>query len=53
MGAENPVATPDGEWIFYASTNPRSRGIMKVRPDGSQPTLLVPGNVVLPEVSPD
>lgn len=53
VDAQNPVATPDGQWIVYASANPSSQGIVKVRRDGSQSTLLVPGNVVLPEVSPD
>jgi Tol biopolymer transport system component len=53
VDAENPGATADGRWILYASGNPRSRGIVRVRPDGSRPTLLVPGSVFLPEVSPD
>ncbi|HET8647719.1 MAG TPA: hypothetical protein VFO85_19630, partial [Vicinamibacteria bacterium] len=53
VDAENPVATPDGGWIVYASANPRSRGIMKVRPDGGEPTLVVGGNLIEPEVSPD
>jgi serine/threonine protein kinase len=53
VDAENPVATPDGRWILYASANPRWRGIVKIRQDGSQATRLVPGNLILPEVSPD
>lgn len=54
VDAENPVATPDGRWIVYASTNPRTRGIVKIRPDGTEATLLVPGhNLIEPEVSPD
>jgi eukaryotic-like serine/threonine-protein kinase len=54
VGAENPVATPDGTWIVYASANPRSRGIMKIRPDGSGASLLVGGgSLIEPEVSPD
>jgi serine/threonine protein kinase/Tol biopolymer transport system component len=51
--AENPVATPDGQWILYASANPRTRGVMKIRPDGNGAAVLVPGNMQLPEVSPD
>jgi eukaryotic-like serine/threonine-protein kinase len=51
--AENPVVTPDGKWIIYASGNPGARGITKVRPDGTGATLMVPGNAILPEVSPD
>jgi Tol biopolymer transport system component len=50
---ENPVATPDGQWILYASSSPRSHGIVRIRRDGSQATLFVAGNVLLPEVSPD
>jgi hypothetical protein len=53
VDAENPVATPDGAFIVYVSGNPRSRGLMKTRPDGSQTSLLIPGNALLPEVSPD
>jgi len=53
VAVENPVATPDGRWFVYASANPSSRGIMKIRPDGSGSTLLVPGNMFEPEVSPD
>jgi Tol biopolymer transport system component len=50
---ENPVATPDGRWILYVSSSERSHGIVRIRPDGSGATLLVPGNVLLPDVSPD
>src|SRR6185503_10683920 len=53
VDAENPVATPDGQWIVYASVNPRARGIMKIRPDGGGAGLLVSGNLIEPEVSPD
>jgi len=54
VDAENPVSTPDGRWIVYASANPRTRGIMKIRPDGSEATRVVPGNnLIEPEVSPD
>jgi Tol biopolymer transport system component len=53
VDAENPVTTPDGQWIVYASANPRSRGIMKIRLDGSEPTQVVAGNLIEPEVSPD
>jgi Tol biopolymer transport system component len=52
VDAENPVPTPDG-WILYASANPRTRGIMRVRPDGSEASLLLAGNFIQPEVSPD
>ena len=53
VDAENPVATPDGQWIVYASANPDSRGILKIRADGTASVPLVPGNAQLPEVSPD
>jgi Tol biopolymer transport system component len=53
VDAENPVATPDGQWILYASANPRSRGIMRIRPDGNGAATLVAGNMQIPEISPD
>jgi serine/threonine protein kinase len=53
IGAENPTATPDGKWLVYVSTHPDKKGIWKIRSDGSDATMLVPGNVLLPEVSPD
>jgi serine/threonine protein kinase/Tol biopolymer transport system component len=53
VDAENPVPTPDGRFILYASANPRARGIMKVRPDGGEATLVVAGNLIEPEVAPD
>jgi Tol biopolymer transport system component len=53
VDAENPVATPDGRSVLYASANPRARGIFRVGLDGSDPRLVVPGNLMLPEVSPD
>jgi eukaryotic-like serine/threonine-protein kinase len=54
VDAENPVASPDGAWIVYASANPRSRGLMKIRPDGRDAALLVAaGNAIEPEISPD
>jgi Tol biopolymer transport system component len=53
VDAENPMATPDGQWILYASANPASRGIVKMRADGSQRSVLVPGNMILPDISPD
>ena len=53
VDAENPVPSPDGDWIFFASANPETRGIVKIRPDGSGAALVVRGNAILPEVSPD
>ena len=53
IDAANPATTPDGKWILYVSGNRSSRGIVRMRPDGSQATLLIPGTVYLPEVSPD
>jgi Tol biopolymer transport system component len=51
--AENPTATPDGEWIVYSSGNPRQPGLWKIRPDGSEATHLYEGRATIPEVSPD
>ena len=50
--AENPVMTPDG-WIIYVSSNPQHPGLWKIRPDGTQASVLVPGSVAWPDVSPD
>jgi Tol biopolymer transport system component/serine/threonine protein kinase len=49
--AENPTMTPDG-WVVYSSGAPGRAGVWRIRPDGSDARLLVPG-VILPEVSPD
>ncbi len=51
--AENPMETPDGQWIVYVSGFPAHSGIWKMRPDGSQATRLVAGNPINPELSPD
>jgi Tol biopolymer transport system component/tRNA A-37 threonylcarbamoyl transferase component Bud32 len=51
--AENPTMTRDGRWIVYGSGNPKKTGIWRVRPDGSAASLLVPGVLSIPEVSPD
>jgi len=53
VNAENPTATPDGQWIVYSSGNPEKAGLWKVRPDGTDVTHLVKGRVTIPEVSPD
>jgi len=50
--AENPVMTSDG-WVVYVSSNPERRGVWKIRPDGSQASVLIPGSVAWPDVSPD
>ena len=51
--AENPTATPDGEWIVYSSGNPEKPGLWKIRLDGTQATHLYDGRATIPEVSPD
>ncbi|MGH9464970.1 MAG: TolB family protein, partial [Thermoanaerobaculia bacterium] len=53
VDAENPTATPDGEWIVYGSGNPAHPGVYKRRLGGTETIRLVAGNVVLPETSPD
>ena len=50
--AENPAASPDG-WVVYASSQTAHPGVWKVRMDGSQASLLVPGTVAWPDISPD
>ena len=50
---QNPTATEDG-WIVFRSTDAAAPGLWKVRPDGSQATLLYPGQQLsVPDVSPD
>ena len=51
--AENPTATPDGEWIIYSSGNPEKPGLWKIRVDGTEATHLFGGRATIPEVSPD
>jgi serine/threonine protein kinase/Tol biopolymer transport system component len=50
--AENPSATADG-WVLYGSGTPGKRGIWRLRLDGSEARLLVPGVTNHPETSPD
>jgi serine/threonine protein kinase len=50
--AENPVATVDG-WVVYSSGRPDGPGLWKVRIDGTDAKLVVPGVVAWPDVSPD
>ena len=50
--AENPVLTPDG-WVIYASGQPQHPGLYKVRLDGSDAKLLVPGAAAWPDISSD
>ncbi len=51
--AENPTATPDGQWVVYRSGNPQKAGLWKIHPDGTGAVQLVKGRVSLPDVSPD
>jgi Tol biopolymer transport system component len=51
--AENPTATPGGEWIVYSSGNPEKPGLWKIHPDGTGATHLFEGRATIPEVSPD
>jgi Tol biopolymer transport system component len=53
VDAENPVATPDGRSVLYASGNPAARGIFRMGIDGRGVERLASGNLTLPEVSPD
>ncbi len=50
--AENPVLSPDG-WVVYASGQPQHPGMWKVRLDGTDARLVVPGTIAWPDVSPD
>ena len=52
--AENPTATPDGQWIVYSSGNPREgRACGRSGRTATSATQLVKGRVSLPDVSPD
>ena len=53
VDAQNPTQTRDGRWIVYSCANRKHPGVWKIHPDGSGAELLAPGNVQLPEVSPD
>ena len=53
MDAQNPTQARDGRWIVYSCANRKHPGIWRIHPDGSGAELLAPGNVQLPEVSPD
>jgi len=52
IDAENPAAFPGG-WVVYASSQAAHPGLWKMRADGSEATLLVPGNVAWPDISHD
>jgi Tol biopolymer transport system component len=51
--AENPTATPDGQWVVYSSGHPQKAGLWKIHPDGTGASHLVKGRASLPDVSPD
>ncbi len=53
VDAENPNPSADGKWIVYGSTRPNQAGIWRARADGSEATLLVPGLLGIPDISPD
>jgi Tol biopolymer transport system component len=53
--AQNPTATADGGWIVFVlqDAGEGRNGIWKIRPDGSEPTLVAAGAFLIPETSPD
>jgi len=53
VSAQNPSMGSDGKWIVYWSGNPAKLGVWKVRPDGSDATLLKAADAAQTEVSPD
>jgi Tol biopolymer transport system component len=53
VGAENPTATPDGQWVVHTSSNAQKAGLWKIHPDGNGAVRIVTGRVSLPELSPD
>ena len=52
VDAENPIVTPDG-WVVYISGQREHPGLWKMRLDGSEAKLVVPGSLAWPDVSPD
>jgi serine/threonine protein kinase len=49
--AENPAAVPGG-WVVYASSQAAHPGLWKMRTDGSEATLVVPGSAIAwPDIS--
>jgi Tol biopolymer transport system component len=53
VNAQNATMTADGNWLMYNSARPDEQGIWKARHGGSTASLLVPGFLRWPEVSPD
>jgi serine/threonine protein kinase len=51
VDAENPAAAAG--WVVYSSSQPAHPGLWKVRYDGSEASVLVPGNVAWADISPD
>jgi serine/threonine protein kinase len=53
--AQNPTMTADGEWIVFTrqSAQGAESGLWKIRPDGRDATLIVRGDLLIPETSPD
>jgi Tol biopolymer transport system component len=51
VDAENPAAARG--WVVYSSSQSTHPGLWKVRYDGSEASLLVPGNVAWPDISLD
>ncbi len=51
--AENPTATPDGQWVVYGAYGPETAGVWKVRIDGREPQQVVAGSLRDPALSPD
>jgi hypothetical protein len=54
-GSPGQPWTPDGEWLFFASTRAELTHLYRVRPDGSGLTQVTGGDhlEILPTVSPD
>ncbi|MCB1009661.1 MAG: protein kinase [Acidobacteria bacterium] len=53
--AQNPTMTGDGEWIVFTlqDAGEKRSGLWKVRPDGSDATLIAAGPYLIPDTSPD
>lgn len=51
--AENPSLAADSDWIYYDGTNARQDGLWRRRLVDGRAELVVPGETIHPEVSPD
>jgi len=52
-GAQYPVVSPDGRWVYYHSVGNQASAILKVPIDGGESVQVVPPLARYPAISPD